>query len=112
MGNPTQRGPRSDWRQPWLVCCKAKGLPSWRPTVSSASVDDFHALVIPGGTVNADKLRTDGAAVAFVHDFVESGKPVGVICHGPWTWWRTASSVAARDVLPERAYRPSHCGCQ
>ncbi len=53
--------------------------------VSDASVDDFHALVIPGGTVNADKLRTDRAAVAFVHDFVESGKPVGVICHGPWT---------------------------
>jgi protease I len=53
--------------------------------VSAASVDDFHALVIPGGTVNADKLRTDGAAVAFVRDFVESGKPVAVICHGPWT---------------------------
>jgi protease I len=48
-------------------------------------VGDFNALVIPGGTVNADKLRTDRAAVAFVHDFVESGKPVGVICHGPWT---------------------------
>jgi protease I len=53
--------------------------------VSDASVEDFHALVIPGGTVNADKLRTDRVAVAFVHDFVESGKPVGVICHGPWT---------------------------
>ena len=53
--------------------------------VAEASVGDFNALVIPGGTVNADKLRTDRAAVAFVHDFVESGKPVGVICHGPWT---------------------------
>jgi protease I len=53
--------------------------------VSDASVDDFHALVIPGGTVNADRLRADRAAVAFVHDFVASGKPVGVICHGPWT---------------------------
>jgi protease I len=52
--------------------------------VSDALVDDFNALVIPGGTVNADKLRTDRAAVAFVRDFVESGKPVGVICHGPW----------------------------
>jgi protease I len=52
--------------------------------VSEASVEDFNALVIPGGTVNADKLRTDRAAVAFVRDFVESGKPVGVICHGPW----------------------------
>jgi protease I len=53
--------------------------------VSNVSVDDFDALVIPGGTVNADKLRADRAAVAFVHDFVASGKPVGVICHGPWT---------------------------
>jgi protease I len=52
--------------------------------VSEAFVEDFNALVIPGGTVNADKLRADHAAVAFVRDFVESGKPVGVICHGPW----------------------------
>jgi protease I len=53
--------------------------------VSAVSIDEFDALVIPGGTVNADKLRLDGPAIAFVHDFVESGKPVGVICHGPWT---------------------------
>jgi len=53
--------------------------------VADASVDDFDALVIPGGTVNADKLRLDDSAVAFVRDFVESGKPLGVICHGPWT---------------------------
>jgi protease I len=53
--------------------------------VAEAAVEEFDALVIPGGTVNADKLRGDKAAVAFVHDFVESGRPVGVICHGPWT---------------------------
>jgi protease I len=53
--------------------------------VADAAVDEFDALVIPGGTVNADKLRLDRSAIAFVHDFVESGKPVGVICHGPWT---------------------------
>jgi protease I len=53
--------------------------------VGAAAVDEFGGLVIPGGTVNADKLRLDRSAVAFVHDFVESGKPVGVICHGPWT---------------------------
>ena len=52
--------------------------------VKEASVDEFDALLIPGGTVNADKLRLDGSAVAFVRDFVDSGKPVGVICHGPW----------------------------
>ena len=54
-------------------------------TVSDASVDDYDALLLPGGTVNPDKLRIDDNAVAFVRDFVRSGKPVGVICHGPWT---------------------------
>ncbi|NIZ90224.1 type 1 glutamine amidotransferase domain-containing protein [Kineococcus rubinsiae] len=53
--------------------------------VGDASVDDYDALLLPGGTVNPDKLRTDAAAVAFVRDFVRSGKPVASICHGPWT---------------------------
>ncbi|BBZ50636.1 type 1 glutamine amidotransferase [Mycobacterium heidelbergense] len=53
--------------------------------VSDASVDDFDGLVLPGGTVNPDKLRLDDSAVSFVRDFVASGKPVAAICHGPWT---------------------------
>src|SRR6478609_331755 len=53
--------------------------------VADAKVDEFDGLLIPGGTVNADKLRLDKSAIAFVRDFVTSGKPVGVICHGPWT---------------------------
>ncbi|MEE6136541.1 type 1 glutamine amidotransferase domain-containing protein [Mycobacterium sp. 050128] len=53
--------------------------------VSDASVDEFDGLVLPGGTVNPDKLRNDATAVSFVRDFVGSGKPVGAICHGPWT---------------------------
>lgn len=53
--------------------------------VSDASPDDYDALLLPGGTVNPDKLRTEEAAVRFVRDFVESGKPVASICHGPWT---------------------------
>lgn len=53
--------------------------------VAEASVADYDALVLPGGTVNPDKLRVDEDAVAFVRDFVESGKPVAAICHGPWT---------------------------
>ncbi|PRC45261.1 peptidase C56 [Mycobacterium sp. ITM-2017-0098] len=52
--------------------------------VADARVDEFDALVIPGGTVNADKLRLDESAVAFVGEFVRSGKPVAAICHGPW----------------------------
>lgn len=53
--------------------------------VADVTPAEFDALVIPGGTVNADKLRSDAKAVTFVHDFVESGKPVAVICHAPWT---------------------------
>ena len=53
--------------------------------VAEASVADYDALVLPGGTVNPDQLRVDEDAVAFVRDFVESGKPVAAICHGPWT---------------------------
>jgi protease I len=63
--------------------------------VSEATVDDYDALVLPGGTVNPDKLRLDEAAVAFVRDFVRSGKPVAAICHGPWT-------LVEADVVRDR----------
>src|SRR6202012_6218745 len=53
--------------------------------VSEASVDEYDALLLPGGTVNPDKLRIDEDAVRFVRDFFNSGKPIGSICHGPWT---------------------------
>lgn len=65
--------------------------------VDGASVGEFDALVVPGGTVNADKLRSDESAVAFVRQFVESGRPVAVICHGPWTLI-DAGVVAGRTV--------------
>ena len=53
--------------------------------VASASVEDYDALVLPGGVANPDALRLDADAVAFVKTFVESGKPVAAICHAPWT---------------------------
>jgi protease I len=53
--------------------------------VAKAAVDDFAALVLPGGVANPDALRRDEKAVAFVKDFVASGKPVAAICHAPWT---------------------------
>lgn len=53
--------------------------------VAGASIEDFDALILPGGAVNPDNLRQDAAAVSFVRDFLESGRPVGAICHGPWT---------------------------
>ena len=51
---------------------------------SSARVDDYDGLVIPGGVGNPDTMRTDDDAVEFVRAFFEAGKPVAVICHGPW----------------------------
>lgn len=53
--------------------------------VGDVSVDDYDALVLPGGAVNPDRLRINPDAVRFVRSFVEAGKPIGVICHGPWT---------------------------
>ncbi|MCV7283193.1 type 1 glutamine amidotransferase [Mycolicibacterium flavescens] len=51
----------------------------------SVSAADYAGLVLPGGVANPDNLRTDAAAVAFAKSFFEAGKPVAVICHGPWT---------------------------
>jgi protease I len=52
--------------------------------VKGLNARDFDGLVVPGGTVGADKLRADADVVAFVRSFFEQAKPVGVICHGPW----------------------------
>jgi protease I len=54
-------------------------------TFSEVSADEYDGLVVPGGTVGADKLRGSDEAVSFVHSFFDQAKPVGVICHGPWT---------------------------
>jgi protease I len=54
-------------------------------TVSGANADDYDGLVLPGGVANPDFLRTDDSVRSFVRAFFEAGKPVGAICHGPWT---------------------------
>lgn len=51
---------------------------------ADATADEFDALILPGGTVNADAIRTDADAVALVKAFKDAGKPIGVICHGGW----------------------------
>ena len=53
--------------------------------VADADAGDYDGLVLPGGVANPDFLRADEDAVAFVRAFFEQGKPVGAICHGPWT---------------------------
>ncbi|MFE3249934.1 type 1 glutamine amidotransferase domain-containing protein [Streptomyces sp. NPDC059209] len=63
--------------------------------VAHAAVDDYDALLLPGGTMNPDQLRADPDAVAFVKAFMETGRPVATICHGPWT-------LAEADVVRGR----------
>jgi deglycase len=53
-------------------------------TVEEASPEDYDALLVPGGVGNPDQLRGDENAVSFVRAFHDAGKPMAVICHGPW----------------------------
>jgi deglycase len=53
--------------------------------VGEADASEYDGLVLPGGVANPDQLRSEPEALEFVRDFFEAGKPVGVICHGPWT---------------------------
>jgi len=53
-------------------------------TVADAKAEDYDALLLPGGVMNPDKLRTDPDAVAFVRAFFDQRKPVAAICHGGW----------------------------
>ncbi len=64
----------TDWGSPVGVDMK----------IADAKCEDFHALVIPGGVMNPDKLRVNADAMTLVKDFLASGKPVAAICHGPW----------------------------
>jgi len=70
-------------------------------TFDEVAASDFDGLVIPGGTVGADNLRANDDAVAFIRAFFEQKKPVGAICHGPWT-------LAEADVLQGRTVTSYH----
>src|SRR3954471_20782758 len=64
-------------------------------TVDDVTESDYDALVLPGGVANPDFLRMNEQAVSFARSFFEAGKPVGVICHGPWT-------LVEADVVRDR----------
>jgi protease I len=53
--------------------------------LAEASARNYDALLLPGGVMNPDKLRQHPEAIEFIRQFVNSGKPIGAICHGPWT---------------------------
>ena len=52
--------------------------------LDEAKADQYDALLLPGGVMNPDKLRINPKAIAFIKHFVDSGKPIAAICHGPW----------------------------
>ena len=70
---------------------KAWAEDDWGPsydvdrTLDEADPDDYDVLVLPGGVLNPDSLRTNEQALAFARAFMAAGKPVAAICHGPWT---------------------------
>jgi protease I len=78
-----------------VISPKAGAIKSWEHgqwsddirvdlSFDEAKADEFDSLLIPGGVMNPDRLRTNKTAVAFVRRFFEMGKPVAAICHGPW----------------------------
>jgi len=66
-------------------------------TLDDVKVGDYDALVIPGGVMNPDKLRTSERALAIVRGFLDAGKVVAAICHGPWLLVETGA-VKGREV--------------
>lgn len=64
--------------------------------VAQAKASDYDGLLLPGGTVNPDKLRLDQGAMQFVRDFYDSGKPIAAICHGPWSLAETGIADGLR----------------
>ncbi len=64
-------------------------------TLNQVNQSDYHALMLPGGVINPDKLRINKTAISFIKSFFENHKPVGAICHAPWL-------LAEADVLKGR----------
>ncbi|MFF8837361.1 type 1 glutamine amidotransferase domain-containing protein [Streptomyces sp. NPDC015130] len=74
-------------------------------TMSRAAAEGFDAVVVPGGTVNADRLRTDEEARRLLSAFAEAGKPVAAICHGPWILVDTGLA-GGRELTSYPSLRP------
>ena len=76
--------PKEGSLQGWNHLDKADPIPVDQP-LEGADPARYDALMLPGGVVNPDQLRLQPKAIAFIRHFVESGKPIAAICHGPWT---------------------------
>jgi protease I len=76
--------PKSGQIQGWAHHDKGRMVAVDRD-LAAARLEDYDGLVLPGGVMNPDALRLVPEAIAFVRGFVERGKPIAAICHGPWT---------------------------
>jgi protease I len=83
-GEPVLVAPQSGEVQSMKHLDKSETYPVDR-TLADADADEFDAVVLPGGVANPDQLRTEADAIEFLRRIFRAGKPVGVICHGPWT---------------------------
>jgi len=72
--------------------------------IADAKMDDYDALVIPGGVINPDKLRVDERTMALVKAFVKSGKVVAAVCHGPWLLVQ-ADALRGREATSYKSIR-------
>ncbi len=75
--------PKTGWVQAFHHHDKSEPFPVDK-TLREVNVEEFDGLVLPGGALNPDQLRTIPEAVAFVRAFARAGKPIGAMCHGPW----------------------------
>jgi protease I len=87
----------------WNHFDKADSFPV-EMTVETAKEAEFDALLLPGGVANPDQLRADPKAVAFVKAFVDAGKPIAAICHGPWTLIE-AGAVDGRNMTSYKSIK-------
>jgi protease I len=83
-GKPELLAPEAGEVQAFQHLDKSNKFAVDRP-LDQADPADYEGLVLPGGVANPDQLRTDKRALEFVREIFKAGKPVGVICHGPWT---------------------------
>jgi protease I len=84
-GDPVMLAPEKDSVQPVNNDIDKGEAYNAPRAVADVSVDDFDALVLPGGAANPDKLRLVREAVDLIAAFAQAGKPIAAICHGPWT---------------------------
>lgn len=87
--------PKDDYVRSWALTDWDISFPV-EVCLDIANAQDYDALLLPGGVINPDALRIIPKAVEFVMKFIDAGKPVAAICHGPWTLIETGAVKGRR----------------